>query len=369
MLAHHDSRPYALAAQEAVAFARTKLERLIEHGRDRAASVLDHVISAQPLDRLVRAQALTFHPIDNGLSLRVGSASEPLHPHALRQAASRVGFPWTFGEALQDPARRPWGGELLAHNLNRLFTQLSAPTEQRFLLRSLEGQVRGFLSDRFRRLDSRPIVEAFAEACGEVGALPVDGHVTDTRISIEALLPNVYEPVENEVMAFGVVLENSDFGAAALSVRSFCLRVWCTNRAIAQDGIREVHLGGRLADELGWSDETYRLDTETMASAVRDVVKTQLGAERIETFQKVIQAANEKQLDPRQVGTLLRKRLTKHEVEKVQEAFEGPEIELLPPGRTAWRLSNAVSWVAGQVTDADRKIDLMKVAGALLPAA
>jgi len=42
---------------------------------------------------------------------------------------------------------------------------------------------------------------------------------------------------------------------------------------------------------------------------------------------------------------------------------------MLPPGNTTWRLSNAVSWVAGKMNDSERKLDLMKAAGALLPKA
>lgn len=39
------------------------------------------------------------------------------------------------------------------------------------------------------QLDSRPIVEAFATAVQQKGAFPYDGHVTDTRIAIQAIMP------------------------------------------------------------------------------------------------------------------------------------------------------------------------------------
>jgi hypothetical protein len=34
-----------------------------------------------------------------------------------------------------------------------------------------------------------------------------------------------------------------------------------------------------------------------------------------------------------------------------------------------WRLSNAISWVAGQTDDPERKLDLQKIAGSVLPEA
>ena len=36
---------------------------------------------------------------------------------------------------------------------------------------------------------------------------------------------------------------------------------------------------------------------------------------------------------------------------------------MLPEGKTAWRFSNALSWVAGQTNNADRKLDLQRAAG------
>jgi len=43
-----------------------------------------------------------------------------------------------------------------------------------------------------------------------------------------------------------------------------------------------------------------------------------------------------------------------------------PDVELLPAGNTSWRLSNAVSWLAGQVEDGERRLELEKVAGQLV---
>jgi len=74
--------------------------------------------------------------------------------------------------------------------------------------------VRKFLSDSYRRIDSRPVVEAFATAGQEKGALPYEGYVTDTKIVIQAIMPEVYEPVPGEVVACGLSLENSALRSA-----------------------------------------------------------------------------------------------------------------------------------------------------------
>jgi hypothetical protein len=369
MLMHHDHRDYAVAASAAATTARQKLEALIDTGRARAAQVIESIMTSQPKDRLVRAAAMQFETNSGThLVLRAGDEAQHLHSHALQQAASRVGLPTTYINMLQEAYNQPWGGELVAQNLGTLYAEKVAP-DARFLLRSVGGEVRGFLSDRFRRLDSRPIIDAFARACHEVGALPYEGYGMETRVAIKAILPEVFEPVPHEVMSYGVVISNSDYGNGALSLRAFCLRLFCTNAAILDEAIREVHLGGRLPDDVAFSDETYALDTRRMASAVRDVVRGQLAPAKIDQLQAVIRRANDEKIEPRQAVLELRKSLTKNESEQATAAFDSPDVENLPPGNTTWRLSNAVSWLAGQTDDVERRLDLMKVAGALLPKA
>ena len=66
---------------------------------------------------------------------------------------------------------------------------------------------------------------------------------------------------------------------------------------------------------------------------------------------------------------MLKKVLNKGEAEAAFNAYASPDVYNLPEGNTAWRLSNAISWIAGQTEDAERKLDLMRVAGDVLPKA
>jgi len=226
--------------------------------------------------------------------------------------------------------------------------------------------MRGFLSDHYRRLDSRPLVDAFATECQAVGAVPVDGTVTDTRVALKAILPEIYEPVPGEVLAFGVEWHNSDFGAGAHALRAFMLRVWCLNGATMENALAQVHLGGRLSEAYDLSQRTYRLDTAASKSALRDVVRGVLAAPAIEVMCNAIRSAHEKQIDWKNVKNAVGRRLLKGELETAQAAFEGADTINLPAGRTAWRASNALSWIAGQTENPDRKLDLQRLAGELV---
>lgn len=362
MLYHHDARNYAEAASDAARHARAKLESLIDSGRAHAMSVIEKVQSEVPEDRLVRGKALVFRDGPAGLMANAADAAPLIvHSNALAQLAERgpVSLPMKYVRELQESS---WGRELLADSLSRIYGQ----SDERFLSRSYNGQLRGFLSSKFRRLDSRPLLDAFATAVQKVGAVPVEGYVTDTRVTLKALMPQVYEPVPGEVMAMGAAWGNSDYGNGAHSVRTFLLRLRCTNYAIGDESLRQIHLGAQLDDGANFSDRTYRLDTARSASMVRDVVDMQLGPDGVYRALDAVRQANEEKVDPKQVGAYLRKRLGAGMAEQVTEAFTSADVEMMPAGQTRWRLSNAISWVAGKQQDVDTKLDMMRAAGEAL---
>jgi hypothetical protein len=254
-----------------------------------------------------------------------------------------------------------WQKPLAAHILNEHFVQ--GQSQDRYLVRSVDHQVRGFLSDRYRRLDSRPLLEAFAKACGEIGAVPVDGVVSDTRLALKAFLPMVFEPVPNEVMCLGIEWGNSDFGAARHTVRAMLWRLWCTNKATMEDSLAQVHLGGRLTDDIEFSRRTYELDTRASVAALGDVVKGVLGPAKVNTLLETIKRANEKEVDWKSLKTGLARKLLKSELQAVEAAYESEDVVNLPSGKSAWRASNAISWIAGKTADNDRRLELERLAG------
>jgi hypothetical protein len=159
---------------------------------------------------------------------------------------------------------------------------------------------------------------------------------------------------------------NSDFGAAKHTVRMFIWRLWCTNLATMEDSLAQVHLGRQLGDDIEFSQRTYALDTKTSVSALKDIVKGLLNPAKVNTLLETIKAADAKKVEWKNVKTQLAKKLLKAEMKLVEDAFESEDVINLPAGRSAWRVSNAVSWIAGKVEDADRKLDLQRVAGELV---
>lgn len=337
----------------------TKLNRLIEDGRQNAGRVIEHVMANQPADYIVKANALEFAGT-GGLRVALNDAAYGVHRFALGQIAEVANLPVKFLDSL---AATDWGRVLIAHNLTEIFKHRDA---KRHLVRTLNGEVRGFLSDSYRRLDSRPIIEAFVTGVQKLGALPYKGVITDTKVCIQAILPDVFDVIPGEVIAFVLSLENSDFGNGALSLRVGALRIWCDNLAVFEENMRQIHLGRRLDENIVFSQKTYLLDTKTTVSALSDIIGVQLNREGLRRRMELLAVTARKAVDPQAAMRMLKDSLGVGQAQAVIDAYKSADIEMLPAGNDAWRLSNAISWVAGKETDGEKKLELLKLAGRVL---
>jgi len=107
------------------------------------ATVLEHQHNTKK-DYLADSRGLSL--TDNGSTLDLGdlgrlSVSESCH----EQIASRINIPKKY----YDRMKNSYPG-LLCHNVNHWFGN----TPSQHLIRSLDGQARAFLSDRYRPLDN-----------------------------------------------------------------------------------------------------------------------------------------------------------------------------------------------------------------------
>ncbi|MAH44735.1 hypothetical protein CMI37_02850 [Candidatus Pacearchaeota archaeon] len=365
---HYGNKTYEEAIGDAADHARKHLGTLVHQGKDHAEAVIKRIYNEAPSDTIVKGDRLRFTNTEND-AIKVHATREgrtliepmDIHPHALNQLCERVQIPRVFANHLMDQTNHDdphWGPNWLAENLTNLYSH----TDNNYLMRHHNNQLRGFLSDRYRRLDSRPLLETFVGAAQEAGAVPIEAYATDVKVAVKAIMPTVYEPVPNEVMAIGMNWSNSEYGAGAHNLEMFILRLWCTNYAIGSTCMRQIHLGRRLQDDIAYSEETYKLDTEATASAIRDVVTNSLGDNLINRMLGAVEEAYEEQVNPEEALKNLRKKLGKPLAKEVIGAYNSPDVVNLPPGNNRWRMSNAISWVA-QSKDVDTKLDLMRLAG------
>lgn len=363
---------------QAASQARIKMEEVIHRNLSQTQAVVEQVESTVIEDRVVKGSAMGFQ-VEYGYDVLDADTLEDdinprmelitpdgerfgIHENALSQIADRANVPMKFANELL--ARGNWGKELLAENFRTIYGHGNGT---RYLVRSVADEARGFLSDKYRRLDVRPLLNEFMGECQKVGAMPIQGFATDTRVGIRAILPTVYEPIEGECMVFGVNWQNSDFGRGANSLSLFVMRLWCLNGATMDEVLRQVHLGARLDDNLEYSARTIELDTLASISKLRDVVRFAFGESNVGLTLNAIKTAAAEGIDPKAAKALLQTRLNKGEVDAAIEAYNSPDIVMLPAGNTRYRLSNAVSWISqAEDVTTDRRLELDRFAGEML---
>jgi hypothetical protein len=76
-----------------------KLNKLIEDGRQNAGQVIEHVMSHQPADYIVKANALQFSG-NGGLKVALNNAEFGVHRFALGQIAETANLPVKFLDSL-----------------------------------------------------------------------------------------------------------------------------------------------------------------------------------------------------------------------------------------------------------------------------
>lgn len=382
---HHDSRDY----NEAVRQAKEHLEKSIQVRRQSAIELVQKLEQEEPDDYVV--PTLLVNVSHNTIETKIKSdrrRGEPIStysheyfvdndkmgkkhvyaPHALTQLCSRLDIPKTFVNNMAD---KSYGGEVISDTMNKL---LKLVPSDRFLMRSVKDDVRGVLSTSYRRLDSRPILDTFMGACANVGAIPCEGIFGDLRFALKAILPNVYVvggPKSEEVVAVGIQISNSEYGKGTLSLRSFILRVWCTNTATSEEGLRQVHHGSRISDDEIYAQETRDADTRATLLAVRDNIAGTLSKSRVETLMGMLDSAIKDNINPASAYAALKDKmgLSKAEVQGVRDIYNvsNNDIMQLPKGNSRYRMSNAVSFFAQSDTvGKDRRMELERIAGKIL---
>jgi hypothetical protein len=347
--------------------ARAKMDAYINSHRDRAVKTMESIRDVVPQDRVIPAAAIEFKADEGQLQYIAPSGKkdgqklvETFHRNALQQIADRLDVPMAYVDRVA--AKGQWGLDLLAKDLQ----EHADHSQDRYLVRSVNGQARGVLSDSFRRMDCRPGFMTLMEQAHAQGMIVSDGVFTDTRSSVKIIFPRPLEVFPGEWMVFGNEWSNSDYGRGAENLREFFWRAWCWNGATGETILRSVHQGKRLSDDIAYEQDTIEADARAHALALRDAARDGMSERRIHRMIEGIRAANETKIDGKARAEGLKKTLTKAEAEQVVQAFNGADVENMPAGNTLWRWSNAISWVGGKQEDADRRLDFERLAGEVL---
>jgi hypothetical protein len=286
-----------------------------------------------------------------------------------------------LGDQVEIPARyydrmRTAAPELLASNVNHW---LRANPDKR-MVRTLDGRVRAWLSDRYRPLENADLAEAVLPVLAEQKLELVSCEITEKRLYIKAVDPAVVREVQGRRIVDGhqvsfdhispsITISNSEVGCGALSVEAGAFTHECRNMAIFREkALRKYHIGGRhdLADGLValLSDRSRKLTDAATWSQVADVVRGAFNPAAFGSAVERMQGMRDDRIegDPVKAIDLAAKTLDIAQLEKpsiLRHLIDGGDL-------SRYGLFNAITRTAEDQGDYDRATEFERMGGALI---
>jgi hypothetical protein len=287
-------------------------------------------------------------------------------PLARRQLADKLKIPYAYFERMR--GEQP---VLLDRNVN---TWLQSEDDRR-MIRTLDGNVRAVLSDRYRRLDNFDLAESVLPILQQLPEARFESvELTDTRMYLKVITPQLkFEMAPGDIVQAGVVVSNSEVGQGTLSVQPLLYRLVCRNGLIASDRtLRKTHVGRAIGRTDGtdddsilvFKDDTLRADDKAFFLKVRDVVQAVVSEATFRQTAQKLQKTLQIPLvgDPVRTVEVLAQRYTLNDTER-----SGVLRHLISEGDlSGYGLVNAVTHFSQEVEDYDRATEFEALGGKLI---
>ena len=281
---------------------------------------------------------------------------------AHRQIAERLNIPYKYYERM-----RLDYPELLDQNINGWL----ARTPEKRMLRTLDGKLRAFLSDRYRRLDNLELVDHILPVLAEMkGCDIVSCDVTETHLYLKIINKALKtEVVPGDVVQAGFVISNSEIGLGALKVEPLVYRLICKNGMISKDYSHKKYHTGRQVDDTDnayelYSDATLEADDKAYFLKVQDIVRAAVDETKFALTVDKLRASMEIPTANNPVETVEilgdRYLLNKNERGSILRRF------IMGNDLSHYGLVNAVTRASQDIEDYNRATELERIGGVLL---
>lgn len=205
-------------------------------------------------------------------NLVIDTVDEPMRlletPHS--QLGTYLDIPRRYYQRLQES----FPG-LLADSVNTLMHE----KPERRMVRALDGNVRAFLSDRYRTIDNYDILDSVLPILCDMPGLHIEScQITEQKMYLKAVNQRVQTEIRpGDVVQAGIAISNSEVGLGSVRVEPLVFRLVCTNGMIAADhSVRKYHVGRANQSDEGYEffrDETIRADERAFALKLQDTVR------------------------------------------------------------------------------------------------
>lgn len=343
------------------------LVQLAQELERQAANMKDYIVPSQEMEMV----AFEGHEP----TLRINGHGE----HGITETGHE-----TLVSRLEIPARyydrmRRDAPALLSYNVNTWARQEGAAGVSR-MVRTLDGNARAVLSDRYRRLDNYEFLNAVLPAIQDahIGQIEIQStEITERRMYVQMTFAELETTFDverggrkvGEVVRAGLVLKNSEVGAGCREIKFLLYTLACTNGLVVPKevaGLSNRHTGIRQGNGeiFAMSREAQEADATAFALATRDAVRQMVSREYLQEVVGTMQAAHQRKITghPEQAVKVLGNtyRMTQEEQSGIlRHLIEGGDL-------SHYGMVNAVTRTAQDVASYDRAVEMEEIGGVFL---
>jgi hypothetical protein len=222
-----------------------------------------------------------------------GPSGGRVREYAHGQIRERLGIPARYYDKLR--AEAPG---LLDTNVQHWLSNPKEGRADKRMVRMIEGEVRAFLSNRYRRLDNLDLLEraVLPELQNHGGNLTFHvAALTDEKLYLRVLLENRQREVKvGQIVQAGVQIKNSEVGNGALDISPFIWKLDCLNGMVSNVGrLRRYHVGREQEEQAYaiWRDDTLAAIDAAFFLQVRDAVNEALSETTFELIVRQLRSA------------------------------------------------------------------------------
>lgn len=316
-------------------------------------------------DFIAPSNDLYYHP--HGEMQILGKGNFGINEHAHRQIAQKLDIPVKYYMRMLDDDTN-----ILAKNVNHW---LQSSTEER-LIRTLDGNMRAYLSERYRVLDNLDLIRNVIPMLENNDTHVCSCEVTDTHLYLKATFPEMKYVIpavdsrhkDHEVEA-GFTIRNSEVGASALQLLPSLHNPMCKNISTFGSEFKKFHLGEKLGGQRdgAWEffqEDTKRASDEAIWLQVRDVMQAAVQGELYDKVVDKVRQARGRRIEG-DVGPAVR------EVTRITTLTEAEakmmHTHLSEAGDlTQYGFAEATTRTAEDLKDYDRASEVERIGGQII---
>lgn len=315
---------------------------------ERRETVKDDVIVSQGAIQMLNPELVA-----------IGDRHFGMNKYAQNQVANKLGIPVKY----YDKAATIPG--LLEFNINTLLGQ--EPQEKRFV-RTLDGNIRAFLSDRFLPLDNYEVMsESIVPVLQDLNNVEIkSSNISDTRMYLQVIFKNLVAEVLGDTVAYGVTISNSEVGAGAFDIRSWTWILRCTNGAVHESIFRRAHIGGVYDPEEEGSylkSDTIQKILIAQKGKIRDALDWAIKGDEFKRIISSYEAADNDVIPVSSISNTVENVTRKYNIPGAKDRIV---YNMGKERLTRYGLANAITALSHSEDDIDRQFEYEKIGGTML---